>query len=83
MTNPFSLIPVDKSAHFLAGWAIYLSVVLFINPIAAMVAVVVIAASKELVIDAWFNWGEFDKYDALATVLGGVFAAGIYITFKV
>jgi hypothetical protein len=56
---------------------------LFINPIAAMVAVVVIAAGKEIVIDAWFNWGNFDKYDALATVLGGVFAAVVYITFKV
>lgn len=78
MTNPFLLLPTDKTAHFFVGIALFLLAVLFVNPIAAMAFVVLIAAGKEIVIDAWFKWGNFDKYDALATVLGGAFAAGAY-----
>ena len=78
MFNPFTIIPLDKTAHILAGIAIFLLSVLFFNPIASMVFVVIIAAAKEIIIDAWLNMGDPDKYDILATVLGGVFAAAVY-----
>jgi len=76
--NPFTIIPLDKVAHFLAGLGIFLLTVLFFNPIASMTLVVCVAAFKEVVIDAWFGWGNPDKYDALATVLGSVLGVGGY-----
>ena len=74
--NPFTIVPLDKVAHFLAGLAIFLLSVLFFNPIASMALVVGLAFAKELIIDEWFGWGTRDKYDALATVAGGVLGAG-------
>ena len=74
--NPFTIIPLDKVAHFLAGLGIFLLTVLFFNPIASMALVVCVAFFKELIIDQVLGWGNPDKWDALATVLGGVLGAG-------
>ena len=71
MTNPFTLIPLDKETHIFAGISIAMFFALLVNPIGAFVITMFIGAFKEWVIDGWIKWGEFDAKDFYATCIGG------------
>ena len=67
-------IPLDKQAHFLAGYAISLTVGL-INPAIGLILSVVLGALKEW----WWDKNHplihtVDVWDFIATASGGVFA---------
>ena len=76
--NPFKLIPSDKVAHFLSGWAFALTFALFTDMTASVTAAVCIAIAKEVIADGWIGWGNPDKFDFIATVLGALAAPLLY-----
>lgn len=76
--NPFNLIPSDKVAHFLSGWALALTFALFTDMTAAVTVVICIAIAKEVIIDGWIGWGNPDKSDFIATVFGSLAAPALY-----
>ena len=76
-------LPLDKVKHFMAGVFICLIVsVAFshdLDPLSASLtgfaAAVLIGVLKEAVWDNWLKKGTDDKYDVIATALGGAFGA--------
>lgn len=71
-------MPVDKLIHALGGAVIAALVLLVANPVAAIVAVLLIGAAKEWIYDAWMSKGNFEAWDLWATVAGGVVMAGAW-----
>ena len=71
------MIPLDKQSHLLAGTTIAFTVALFLGWEFGLGAAVVAGAGKEIVDRMGF--GTPDKWDFLATALGGVFAAAVYL----
>lgn len=75
---------VDKLLHFLAGWAIFASLMPHTGALEAFGAVVAVGAGKEVLWDWGSNWRakrrgllpvhEVSPEDFLATVLGAVSA---------
>ena len=76
-------IPLDKTKHFMAGVfiaAIFGYIVgLWLTPMSAslsgLAAAVLIGTGKEAIWDNWLKKGTDDKYDVIATALGGAFGA--------
>ena len=76
-------LPLDKVKHFMAGVFITLVVgylaSLWLTPVEAtltgVAAAVLIGALKEAAWDNLLKKGTDDKYDAIATALGGAFGA--------
>ena len=71
--------PLDRVIHFLAGFGIAFAVALFTNPIAGVVAALLVGAAKEWVWDAWLGRGNFDPMDLAATVAGGACVIPAYL----
>jgi len=69
-------MPLDKQAHFWAGLAIMLSVSLFGGWIAGLV----VATAAGLLKEAYdsMGFGTPDRWDAVATIIGGLVGAGLY-----
>lgn len=67
----------DKVYHFVAGQAVSLLVLLFVGWEISLMAVVLIAVSKE----AWDSQGNgnVEVLDAAATILGGILIVGLYL----
>ena len=70
-------MPLDKQAHFWAGLAIMLSVSLFGGWIAGLV----VATAAGLLKEAYdsMGFGTPDRWDAVATIIGGLVGAGLYL----
>jgi len=68
---------LDKQAHFLAGLAIMLGVSLFGGWVLGLAAAVVAGIGKEVY--DMTGRGTPDYMDAIATSLGGVAGAGLYL----
>ena len=69
-------MPLDKQAHFWAGLAIMLSISLFGGWIAGLV----VATAAGLLKEAYdsMGFGTPDRWDAVATIIGGLVGAGLY-----
>ena len=72
-----TMISLDKQAHFLAGLAIMLGVSLFGGWVLGLAAAVVAGIGKEVY--DMTGRGTPDYMDAIATGLGGVAGAGLYL----
>ena len=70
-------MPIDKQAHFWAGLAIMLSVSLFGGWIAGLV----VATAAGLLKEAYdsMGFGTPDRWDVVATMIGGLVGAGLYL----
>ena len=77
MTNPFSILPLDKLMHIFVGIVIGIVVTMLSNPVAGIIAALGAGAFKEWVIDGWMKWGNFDPMDFWATVAGGVIGSAL------
>ncbi len=64
-------MPIDKQYHFLAGFCIYLIAQLFMQPIPAMLPVIIIAIGKEIY-DYVSGKGTPDVNDLLYTIYGAM-----------
>lgn len=64
--------PLDKQMHFLIGAFIAFAVGLFANPIAGLCAAIAVGMAKEVIYDGLLGQGDPDRWDAIATFLGGV-----------
>lgn len=68
---------LDKQAHFLAGLAIIHSVALFVDWRTGLVVAFAAGVGKEIV--DYFRYGKPDRWDALATWLGGIAGAVLHL----
>ncbi len=76
-----SVIPTDKLLHFLIGAVIGFVVTASFGSIAAIIAITIAAAGKELY-DKYHPDHTVDLYDAVATVTGGILAIiWMYLTY--
>lgn len=76
-------LPLDKVKHFMGG--VFIAVIIgyvvgiWHDPVSAalsgLAAAVLIGTAKEAVYDNWLKKGTDDKYDALATTVGGAFGS--------
>lgn len=72
-------IPLDKQGHFWAGYAI-MATLFNISPLIGLVAVLGIAGLKELYDSKHPLTHTADKYDFIATTIGGL-VAGVLMMF--
>lgn len=70
-------MPLDKQAHLWAGLAIMLSVSLFFGWIAGVIVATMAGLAKEAYDSLGF--GTPDRWDAVATIGGGLVGAGLYL----
>jgi len=75
------LIPIDKQAHFLAGYCIALSVALMLPAWYGFLIATVAGLAKEAS-DYFSKRGTPDKWDALATMLGALAGEIIHQVIK-
>ena len=80
LAAPFSLLPLDKSHHFISGSILFALLHPFILPLCALAAVAAVAVAKEI-------WDHFNPphcaevYDALATIAGGLICYSVTWNF--
>ena len=70
-------MPTDKLIHALGGLIIGLAVTLVSNPVAGVVAALLVGSAKEWIYDAWMGRGNFEAADLWATVAGGAIGAAL------
>ena len=64
----------DKFKHLMAGYIICALLSIFIPPMWAFFAAVVIGCAKEYVWDDWWGRGQFEVLDMIWTAIGGLMA---------
>ena len=72
--NIFHKIPIDKQAHFYAGFGIAMAIGIY-SPLAGFCLSVIAGAAKEAY-DKYSGTGTPDGADFAATVIGGVLGYG-------
>ena len=75
------MIPIDKQAHFLAGYAIS-ATALMLLPYGYGLALAVIAGSIKELYDYASGKGTADRWDAIATGIGGLVGEIIFFGIK-
>ena len=75
------MIPIDKQAHFLAGYAIS-ATALMLLPYGYGLALAVIAGSSKELYDCASGKGIADQWDAIATGIGGLVGEIIFWGIK-
>ena len=75
------MIPIDKQAHFLAGYAIS-ATALMLLPYGYGLALAVIAGSIKELYDCASGKGIADQWDAIATGIGGLVGEIIFFGIK-
>jgi hypothetical protein len=78
MTSLFK--QTDKWFHFLGGIAAAVTVAVFFGAVPGLVAAIVVGLAKEIY-DHFFR-GTVDAVDFLATALGGVYVAVLFLVVK-
>lgn len=83
--NPITMlsnVPHDKALHVVAGSLTYVGChLLQLGDKVCLAATVAVGVGKEVVYDHWLHLGNADRWDAIATGMGGLLGYAVTIQF--
>lgn len=78
-----NIIPYDKQLHILLGTYLFIALLVFFNPHAAIILTSLAGALVEIVYDKWWKKGTPELLDWVATTAGALYPYLIIIIFAI